>query len=274
MRHGRALARFCLEFVAILLGYDDPEHEYALRAALAAPDDAGAADAVAALARKQRRAYADHLGLVEPALQLLRGRSVQPHAANVLAGTALHALRHLPAGLLQGVQVQGTPLADAIDDAFRASQRQDQAKVTRVLRAAARQAPPVLAPILLAIAEVHGGDQEDDGEIIERLPVHRRTTPPPGFDLDRGRQSRADLVLAVLRAHDVQLRDVERGRIRPMTRDDLAEAILRDPFWDDIDASVQEDGVVEGILRDGKPSPAIDGTAFGQPHVYIKRIVR
>ncbi|MBK6580393.1 MAG: hypothetical protein IPG17_30375 [Sandaracinaceae bacterium] len=59
-----------------------------------------------------------------------------------------------------------------------------------------------------------------------------------------------------------------------MTRDDLAEAILRDPFWDDIDASVQEDGVVDGILRNSKPSPAIDLSAFGQPQVYIKRIVR
>ena len=275
MRHGRALARFGLEFVAILLGYDDPEHEYALRAVLADPDDAGAADAVAALARKQRRAYADHLGLVEPALQLLRGRSVAPRAATVLAATALHALRHLPAGLLQGAQVQGTPLADAIDDAFRASQRQDQPKVARLLQAAARQAPPVVAPILLAIAEVHGADSDDlGGEIIERLPAPRRSPPPPGFDLDRGRQSRADIVLAVLRAHDVQLREVERGRLRPVTRDDLAEAILRDPFWDDIDASVQEDGVVDGILRHGKPSPAIDLTSFGQPQVYIKRIVR
>ena len=275
MRHGRALARFGLEFVAILLGYDDPEHEYALRAVLADPDDARVVDAVAALARKQRRAYADHLGLVEPALLLLRGRTVQPRAATVLAATALHALRHLPAGLLQGAQVQGTPLADAIDDAFRASQRQDQPKLHRALQAAARQAPPVVAPILLAIAEVHGADSDNlGGEIIERLPAPMRSAPPPGFDLDRGRQSRADIVLAVLRAHDIQLRDVERGRLRPVTRDDLAEAILRDPFWDDIDASVQEDGVVDGILRHGKPSPAIDLTAFGQPQVYIKRIVR
>ena len=272
MRHGRALARFGLEFVAILVGYDDPEHEYALRAALADPDDEGVAEAVATLARKQRRAYADHLGLVEPALQLLRGRSVAPRAATVLAATALHALRHLPAGLLQGVQVQGTPLADAIDDALRASQRQDQPKLHRALQAAMRQAPPTLAPLLEAIADAYGA--EPAGEIVERLPVRRRTTPPPGFDLDRGRQSRADIVLALLRAHDVQLRDVERGRLRPVTRDDLAEAILRDPCWDDIDASVQEDGVVDGILRLGKPSPAIDLSAFGQPQVYIKRIVR
>jgi hypothetical protein len=95
-----------------------------------------------------------------------------------------------------------------------------------------------------------------------------------GVNLSRGRKSRADLVMAVLRSHDVQLRDPERGRIRIMTRDDLAEAILRDPFWDDIDASTQEDGVVDGILRHGRPSPAIDGTAFGQKQVYIQRIVR
>ena len=272
MRHGRALARFGLEFVAILLGYDDPSREFELRAALADPDDADAAEAVAALARKQRRAYADHMGLVEPALLLLRGRSVAPKAANVLAATALHALRHLPAGLLQGAQVQGTPLADAIDDAFRASQRQDQPRLHRALPAATRQASATLTPLLEAITDAYGA--EPSSEIVERLPVHRRTTPPPGFDLDRGRQSRADIVLALLRAHDVQLRDVERGRLRPVTRDDLAEAILRDPFWDDIDASVQEDGVVDGILRNSKPSPAIDLSAFGQPQVYIKRIVR
>ncbi|MBK7759550.1 MAG: hypothetical protein IPI35_24765 [Deltaproteobacteria bacterium] len=142
-------------------------------------------------------------------------------------------------------------------------------------RSSAARGASALAPILLAIAEVHGANADEPaGEIIERLPAPRRSAPPPGFDLDRGRQSRADLVLAVLRAHDVQLRDVERGRLRPVTRDDLAEAILRDPFWDDIDASVQEDGVVDGILRNGKPSPAIDLSAFGQPQVYIKRIVR
>lgn len=269
-----ALARFCLEFVAMLLGFDDPGREFELRAALAEADSAELARQVEGLARKHRRAYADHRRLVEPAISELRGEYIGPEAGKLLAATALHAIRSSPTSFSWGAGIRGGAVAEAIDDAFRASQRQDERGVVRALPATVvRQAPAPLDAILQGITLAYGDDQ-DDGEIVERLPAHGRTTPPPGFDLDRGRKSRADLVLAVLRAHDVQLRDPERGRLRIMTRDDLAEAILRDPFWDDIDASTQEDGVVDGILRHGRPSPAIDGTAFGQKQVYIQRIVR
>ena len=269
-----ALARFCLEFVAMLLGFDDPGREFELRAALTEADPDELARQVEGLARKHRRAYADHRRLVEPAISELRGEYIVPEAGKLLAATALHAIRSSPTSFSWGAGIRGGAVAEAIDDAFRASQRQDERGVTRALPASlVRQAPAPLDAILQGITLAYG-DELDDGEIVERLPAPRRSTPPPGFDLDRGRQSRADIVLAVLRAHDVQLREVERGRLRPVTRDDLAEAILRDPFWDDIDASVQEDGVVDGILRHGKPSPAIDLTAFGQPQVYIKRIVR
>ena len=59
-----ALARFCLEFVAMLLGYNDPGREFELRGALAEPDSAEVARQVEGLARKHRRAYADHRRLV------------------------------------------------------------------------------------------------------------------------------------------------------------------------------------------------------------------
>ena len=207
-----------------------------------------------------------------PAVSALRGEYLPAEAGRLLGATALHALRSSPGSFPWAAELRRGAVAEALDDAFRASQREDGRGVTRALHAdALRQAPPALAAILRGVAEVYG---DDGGELVERLPAHRRTTPPAGFDPDRGRKDRADLVLAVLRAHDVQLRDPERGRLRVMTRDDLAEAILRDPFWDDIDASVQEDGVVEGILQHGRPSPAIDGTAFGQKQVYIARIVR
>ena len=268
-----AVARCGLLFVAILLGYDDPALEFELRAALADGDDRSAARQVSALARKRRREYADHQPLVDNAARLLRGARLDEPAERVLASTALHAIRSLPARLLDGVEVQGTAHATAIDDATRALQRQDLREAARALATTAHGAPPALAPVLLGLAEIYGRTPQR-AEIMERLPALHRTTPPANFNLDRGRRDRADLVLAVLRAHDVKLRDPERGRIRVLTRDDLAEAILRDPFWDDIDASTQEDGVVEGILRFGRPSPAIDGAAFGQKHVYIQRIVR
>ena len=269
-----ALAHFSLEFVALLLGYEDPGREFELRAALAESNDRRVAEQVDALARKHRRLYADHKRLVEPAISALRGEYLGPEAGKILAATALHAIRGTPGTFPWGAATRRGPVAEAIEEAFRASQRQDDRGVVRALpTSVVRQAPAPLDTILQGIAQVYGADP-GDGELIERLPARVRTTPPPGFDLDRGRQSRADIVMAVLRAHDVQLKDVARGRLRPVTRDDLAEAILRDPFWDDIDASVQEDGVVDDILRHGKPSPAIDLSAFGQPQVYIKRIVR
>ena len=268
-----AMARCCLQFVAILLGYDEPALEFELRAVLADSDDRSAARQVSALARTRRREYADHQPLVDNAARLMKGEALPADASRVLASTALHAIRSLPARLLDGVEVQGTSHATAIDDAYRALQRHDYGKAARLLATTAKGAPPALGRVLLGIAEVYDHAVPSD-EIIERLPAPRRSAPPPDFDLDRGRKSRADLVMAVLRAHDIQLRDVERGRLRPVTRDDLAEAILRDPFWDDIDASVQEDGVVDRILREGAPSPAIDLSAFGQSQVYIKRIVR
>ena len=271
MNNRSALIRFCLEFVAMLLGYEAPELEYGLRAALADPDDARAADQVAVLARKHRRAWSDHQRLVEPAIVAFRGEWIDDSAWRLLAATALHALRSNPGRFPWAAEVQGTAIGSAIDDAFRASQQQDVVGVSKALGASAlRGAPAGLAAILAAIAEIHRG------EVTERLPAHspRRSEPPPGFNLDRGRKSRADIVMAVLRAREVQLREVERGRPRPVTRDDLAEAILRDPFWDDIDASVQEDRVVERILGEGAPSPAIDLSAHGLPQVYIKRIVR
>lgn len=269
-----ALARFGLEFVAMLIGFDDPGREFELRAALTEADPADLARHIEGLARKYRRAYADHRRLVEPAISALRGESIGPEAGKLLAATALHAIRSSPTSFSWGAEVRRGAVAEAIDEAFRASQHGDEQGVIRALPASVvRQAPPPLDAILQGITLAYGDDQ-DDGEIVERLPALRRTTPPAGFDLDRGRRDRADLVLAVLRAHDVQLRDPERGRIRVLTRDDLAEAILRDPFWDDIDASTQEDGVVDGVLRHGRPSPAIDGTAFGQKQVYIQRIVR
>ena len=272
MRPIGALARFGLEFVAVLLGYDDPGRAFELRAALAEADDRGVADQVDGLVRRHRKVYADHQRLVGPAVSALRGEYLPSEAGRLLGATALHALRSSPGSFPWAAELRRGAVAEALDDAVRASQREDGRGVTRALHAdALRQASPALAAILRGVAEVYG---DDDGELVERLPAHRRTAPPAGFDLDRGRKDRADLVLAVLRAHDVQLRDPERGRLRVMTRDDLAEAILRDPFWDDIDASVQEDGVVEGILQHGRPSPAIDGTAFGQKHVYIARIVR
>jgi len=269
MRHGGALARLGLEFVAVLLGFDAPEQEYALRGALADRNDAAVAAEVEALVRKHRRVYADHRRLVEPALQLLRGGSVDAHAARLVAATVLHALRSTPGSFRLGPFSRA--VSAGIEAAFRAAQVDDPAGVREALaRIPEAEVGPALAAVLRGVSEAYGG-----AEILEPLPVAaRRTTPPPGFDLDRGRTSRADLVTAVLRAHDVQLKDVERGRVRIITRDDLAEAILRDPFWDDIDASTQEHGVVDGILRRGRPSPAIDLSAHGHPQVYIQRIVR
>ncbi len=268
----QALGRFGLEFVALLLGYDDPGRAFELRAALSETDDRHAAEQVEALARRHRKAYADHQRLVGPSILALREEYLPPDMGRLLGATALHALNSSPGSFPWAAELRRGPLADALDDAVRASQREDARSVTRALHSdVLRQAAPELAAILRGVVEVYG---DDDGELVERLPAYARTTPPLGFDLDRGRKDRADLVLAVLRAHDVQLREPERGRVRILTRDDLAEAILRDPFWDDIDASVQEQGVVAGILDNRRPSPAIDGATFGQKHVYIKRIVR
>jgi len=269
MRYGGALARFGLEFVAVLLGFDAPEQEYALRGALADRDDGAVANQVEVLARKHRRVYADHRRLVEPALQLLRGGPVDERAVRLVAVTALHALRSTPGSFRLGPFAR--PVSTGIEAAFLAAQAEDPAGVRKALvQIPEAEVSPSLSAVLRGVGEAFGG-----AEILEPLPLAaRRSTPPAGFDLDRGRQSRADLVTAVLRAHDVQIKDVERGRVRIITRDDLVEAILRDPFWDDIDASTQEDGVVDGILHQGRPSPSIDLSGHGHRQVTITRIVR
>ena len=76
-------------------------------------------------------------------------------------------------------------------------------------------------------------------------------------DLQRGRSSRADLVMALMRDAPYVLTDVERGGAVVLRRLDLVEALLRDPFWDDIDASVEEPaGTVTAVLA-GDPSPSV-----------------
>ena len=261
MRHGGALARFGLGFVATLLGFDEPALEFALRGALAARRDRDAAGAVEDLERSHRRAFADHRRLVQPAIRALRGEALDPAAWRTMAATALHALR-ADRGALGGA------LAGALDEAWRAAERGDDAGVLRALDQAAGAVPEALRGVLGGIAEVYGGERR------ERLPASTRTGPPAGFDLDRGRESRADLVIAVLRARDVQLRSEVRTPLRGVTRDEIAEAILRDPRWDDIDASVGEDGVVARVLRGDRPSPPIDLGRFALPVVTIARIVR
>lgn len=82
--------------------------------------------------------------------------------------------------------------------------------------------------------------------------------------LQRGRSSRADLVMALLRNAPYVLTDLERGGAVVLRRLDLVEALLRDPFWDDIDGSVDEEGGTVAAVLAGDPSPSVllaDGRA-------------
>lgn len=279
--NGTALVRYALEHAARAIGAEHPEAEYALQAALAERDPRAVGRAAlgvwdeqarTASRRHDRQATQAFLHPARPwqavyvGSSLLIDGAIEPSARVSLAGFALQALRTEPR--LQA----GRKALTRAESAARSGQ------VPEVLGAlehpTLREAPRELTAVLAGIGALLGAEGRG-GEVLERMevPHPRRTVPPPGFDRDRGRESRAEIVLAVLRAHDVQLKEVDRGRLRPMTRDDLAEAILRDPFWDDIDASVGEDGVVARILR-GEPSPAIDLSRLGHPQVYIRRIVR
>ncbi len=251
----RALARFCLEQLVSPLSRARPRLGADLEYALREPDDAKLGEAAWSLLVGEffslTPAFRDEslLPKLHKAVDALREDRLPAEGATVLARIALVGLRdQTPSGRLRECFTSACFAADV--DAW---------------GGVLGHLDPVTLPRL---------DPETGAVVAGARLVAQHALGSGRINLNRGRKDRADLVLAVLRAHDVQLRDPERGRIRVMTRDDLAEAILRDPFWDDIDASVQERGVVEGILQRGRPSPAIDGTAFGQKQVYIQRIVR
>ncbi len=251
----RALARFCLAQLSTPLYRARPRLGLDLDHALREPDDVKLAEAVWALLVGEffslTPGFRDEslIPKLHKAVDALREDRLPTEGASVLARIALAGLRdQMPSGALRD-RLASAWFSAEVDAWGGVLGHLDSVTLPRL--------DPETADIVAGV----------------RL-VARHMLGARALNLNRGRKDRADLVLAVLRAHDVQLRDPERGRLRVMTRDDLAEAILRDPFWDDIDASVQEDGVVEGILQHGRPSPAIDGTAFGQKQVYIARIVR
>lgn len=86
----------------------------------------------------------------------------------------------------------------------------------------------------------------------------------------QGRQSRADLVMAILHAKKVILKTNERGMKDPTIftanrsqRYELIDTLLRDGNWDNIDQTTGREGVVEGILEDHDQSPLISLHSVG-----------
>lgn len=74
--------------------------------------------------------------------------------------------------------------------------------------------------------------------------------------LAQGRTQRADTVVALLLARELRVTDLETGKPVKIKAEVLAEAVLRDAFWDQIEASVEEEGLV-ARLQVGAHSPSV-----------------
>lgn len=258
----RSLALFAAEHAARRAGVVSPEREYAMRAALGARGDAAIGRALMEVAADSPT-QPEIREVARAAGSVLRGEA-EPAALQALARFALLLLRlDLHAQLAQDRRAQGRWWR-LVHDAHERLVAEDPAGAWRLLAqgetdALALSLRPVLAGVREALQDAVSPEAEERGPVSPEA---------------RGRESRADLVGALLRARSVTLMDVQTGRIfKPSAagRLDLVDALLRDPFWDDIDQSVEEDSVVASVLA-GRPSPGVRVPALGE--VSITRIDR
>ncbi len=263
--HQGRLARFSLSLIAPELGRRDPSAEYALHAALAEANDHVAGAALWRL-YKQKASVLDSLGsTVMQAADLLQG--VKGNGGWVpaqLVWERIVAGRH---DAPWGAALAHSPQLAALERAWRRWREHDHYGATQLLgQIDLASVDPELAQLFSTIAAILGAG----AVTLPQPPARGGQAIQP--DPRRGREGRAELVGALLVAERIDVREVEGGRARPLEREELIDAILRDPRWDDIDAAEQRADVVDRILGEREPSPAISLRARGLPDVFIARI--
>ena len=267
--HGQ-LARFALTLIAPARGRRDPSVEFALRAILAEPDDRAAGQALWAL-YQQKAAPIDSDGYtVTQSADLLLGEEGGHQGFNPaqLVWERIVAGQHDAAW---GPALARSPQHQELARAWQLWRNHDAWRATQLLRQLDLAViSPELAQLFASIAELLGRSTVPRREPPAR--GARRTGQTIAPDLERGRASRAELVWEIIRADQIVVREVESNRARRLDREELVDALLRDPRWDDIDAAEQRRDVVDRMLGHDEPSPPISLQHRGLPDVFIVRI--